>query len=136
MRSRPTARLRMREIRIPHISKCLRHLRRLFNARSYYFMRAGSRTETQNREATQAPRQRHRIPIPALAKRGYGMAKTALPIQPPFVCVALLSRKKAECDLAAVPSAVRFACRCCVCLFAHARPTMPSISLVSYIAIV
>ena len=82
------------------------------------------------REATQAPRQRHRIPIPALAKRGYGMAKTALPIEPSFVCVALLSRKKVVCDLAAVPSAVRFACRCCVCLFAHARPTMASISLV------
>ena len=46
------------------------------------------------REATQAPRQRFRIPIPTLAKRGYGMAMTALPIQPPFVCVALLSRKK------------------------------------------
>ena len=30
------------------------------------------------------------------------MAKTVLPIQPPFVCVALFSRKKAECDLAAV----------------------------------
>ena len=56
------------------------------------------------KEATQ---DRFRIPIPALAKRGYGMAKTALPIQPPFVCVALLSRKKAECDLAAVPSAVQ-----------------------------
>ena len=44
------------------------------------------------------------------------MAKTAVPIQPPFVCVALLSRKKSECDLVAVPSALRFACRCCVCL--------------------
>ena len=38
--------------------------------------------------------------------------------------------KKSECYLAAVPSAVRFACRCCVYLFAHASPTMPSISLV------
>ena len=28
--ARPTARLRMREIGIPHIPKCLRHLRRLF----------------------------------------------------------------------------------------------------------
>ena len=46
VRPRPTARLRMREIRIPHIFKCLRHLRRLFNARSKYFMRAGSHTET------------------------------------------------------------------------------------------
>ena len=34
-RPRPTARLRMREIGIPHIPKYLRHLRRLF-------MRAGS----------------------------------------------------------------------------------------------
>ena len=33
-RPRPTARLRMHEIGIPHIPKCLRHLRRLFNVRS------------------------------------------------------------------------------------------------------
>ena len=55
------------------------------------------------RQATQAPRQRSRIPIPLLAKRGYGMAMIALLIQPPLVCVALLSSLKAECNLAAVP---------------------------------
>ena len=37
---------------------------------------------------------------------------------------------KADCDVAAVPSAVQSAGRCSVCRFAHARPTMPSISLV------
>ena len=57
-------------------------------------------------------------------------AKTALPIQPLLVCVALLSRKKADCDVAAVPSAVQPAGRCSVYHIAHARPTMPSISLV------
>ena len=52
------------------------------------------------------------------------MAMTALPIQP------LPVYSKAECDMAAVPSAVQSAGRCSVCHFAHARPTMPSISLV------
>ena len=58
------------------------------------------------------------------------MAKRALPIQPPLVCVALVRRKyflTADCDLAAVPSAVQSAGRCSVCHFAHARPTMPSV---------
>ena len=69
-----------------------------------------------SRQATQAPRQRSRIPIPALAKRGYGMAMTGLLIQPPLVCIALLSRKyclKAECNLAAVLSTVQSAGRFC-----------------------
>ena len=34
-----------------------------------------------------------RIPIPALTKRGYELAMTALPIQPHPVCVALLKRR-------------------------------------------
>ena len=81
------------------------------------------------RHATQAPRQRSRIPIPVLAKRGCGMAM----IQLPLVCVALLSRKyclKAECNLAAVRSGVQSAGPSSFCHFAHAPPTMPSISLV------
>ena len=41
-------------------------------------------------KATQAPRQRSRSQL--LPNRGYGIAKTALPIQPPLVCVALLSK--------------------------------------------
>ena len=57
------------------------------------------------------------------------MANTALPIQPPFICLAFVCIKKAECDLAAVPSAVQSAGRYSVCHFAHFRPTMPSISL-------
>ena len=34
-----------------------------------------------------------RIPIPYLTQRGYELAMTALPIQPPPVCVALLKRR-------------------------------------------
>ena len=34
----------------------------------------------------------YRVLIAALANRGYGIAKTALPNHPPHVCVALLSR--------------------------------------------
>ena len=96
---RPTARLRMHEIRIPHISKCLRHnyviQGHLFLTHDLKIscMRAKSRRYAK-KEATQAPKQPSRIPIPAFAKRGNGMAKTAFPIQPSYICVALLSRKK------------------------------------------
>ena len=62
-----------------------------------------------------------------------GPSVVAHPIQPPPVCVALLSRKKADCDVAAVPRAVQSADRCSVCHFAQARPTMPCISLVSVV---
>ena len=87
-------------------------------------MRAGSV------EATQAPRQRSRIPIPALAKSGYGMANTALPISSSLRYSA--QYKKADCDLAAVPSAVHSVGRCSISHFAHARPTKPSISILVY----
>ena len=61
--------------------------------------------------------------ITALANRGYGIAKTALPNHPPHVCVALLSRrlKSATWLLYSLLVAVHFA---------HARPLMLSISLV------
>ena len=86
VRPRWTARLRMREIRTPHSSKCICHLRRLHEGW----------VTNKNAKREAAPRQRFRIPIPAIAKRGYGMAKTALPIQPPFVCDALLGREKKQ----------------------------------------
>ena len=99
-------------------------------------MRAGSRTET--------PRER-------LRKRQVSASGSLLQLSPReatgwlrqrsrsslFLSVLLCSvEKKAECNLAAVPSAVRFACRCYVCLFTHAHPTMPSISLVFMHAII
>ena len=52
------------------------------------------------------------------------MAMIALPIRPLPVCVALHS--KADCDMAAVPSAVQSAGRCSVCHFVNVRPTMSS----------
>ena len=50
------------------------------------------------------------------------MAMTALLIQPHQ---SALLCSKADCDVAAVPSAVQSAGRCSVCHFAHARSTMP-----------
>ena len=66
--------------------------------------------------------------IAALANRGYGIAKTALPNHPPRVCVALLSRRlKSATWLPYIQSAGR----CTVWHFAHARPVMLSTSLVT-----
>ena len=70
------------------------------------------------------PTERSRILIPALAKRGYEMAMTALPIQSALLC------SKADCDMAAVRVLYSLLAGCSVCHFAHARLTMPSISLV------
>ena len=58
------------------------------------------------------------------SRLGYEMAMTALPIQPLPVCVTLLkSRLRHGCSTECCTVC------CSVCHFAHARPTMPSISL-------
>ena len=47
-------------------------------------------TKTDLPRLRQTPKQPSRIPIPAIARRGYEMAMAALPNQPLPVCVALL----------------------------------------------
>ena len=57
-------------------------------------MRAGSRNSRIETPCAKRLKRQDSAPGSAIAKRGHGMAKTALPIQPPLVCIAHLSRKK------------------------------------------